>query len=61
MISDPVSNGIEPPTRLVLPPCGTIACPASWQSPTTAATSSVLAGRITAAALPVKRPRHSER
>jgi hypothetical protein len=45
--------GVAPPHSPVLPPCGTIATPASAQARTTAATSSVLPGKTTQRALPV--------
>ncbi len=48
----PLESGTEAPTRLVLPPCGTKATPASRQASTTAATSAVLPGRTTQRALP---------
>jgi hypothetical protein len=48
----PLSSGTPPPTRPVLPPCGTMLTSCSPQACTTAATSSVLPGRTTASALP---------
>ena len=58
-ISRPFSSGVPPPTRPVLPPCGTTATFSAAHSPTTAATSPVLAGRTTASALPAKFSRQS--
>ena len=58
MPAKPIS-GTEPPTRPVLPPCGTIGMPASAQMPTTAAVSAVLAGRTSIAARPSQSPRSS--
>src|SRR3546814_13873308 len=51
-ISRPCSNGIEPPHRLVLPPCGTIGTPACAQRATTFATSSVAPGRTSIGVAP---------
>ena len=48
----PSSAGVAPPTIEVLPPCGTIGARASAHSRTTCASSSVLAGRITAGVRP---------
>jgi hypothetical protein len=48
----PEPSGTEAPHRLVLPPWGTIGMRSSASSVTTRATSSVLAGRTTAAARP---------
>ena len=65
-ICRPDSSGVEPTTRPVLPPCGTMPRPLSGccvkklaQALTTCATSSVLAGRTTASALPRLRLRQS--
>ena len=55
----PLSLGIEPTTKPVLPPCGTMLTLAFAQALTVAATSSVLAGRTTASALPRERLRQS--
>ena len=49
---DPSSDTAAPPTIDVFPPCGTIGTPRSTQSSTTAATSSVEAGRTTAGVAP---------
>ena len=46
-ISGRAPVGTDPPTRPVLPPCGTTATPPRAQSATTRATSSVLPGRTT--------------
>ena len=51
-ISWPLWSGVPPPTMPVLPPCGTIAIFSAAQSFTTAATSSVVAGRTMASAVP---------
>ena len=48
----PDESGTAPPQSPVFPPWGTTATPASRHSATTAATSSVLPGRTTAAARP---------
>ena len=45
-------RGTEPPTRPVLPPCGTTAMPASEQIRMQAETSAVDAGRATSSAGP---------
>ena len=55
----PVSSGVEPTDRPVLPPCGIRLTLCSAQALTTAATSLVLAGRTTASALPRVRLRQS--
>ena len=55
----PLSSGTEPPTRLVLPPCGTTATPCRAHRRITAATSAVLPGRTTASARPCQRLRQS--
>ena len=55
----PLASGTPPPTRPVLPPCGTTLAPWAAQARTTAATSAVLAGRTTASARPWKRLRQS--
>src|SRR5690348_3465070 len=52
-------HGVAPPINPVLPPCGTIAMPWAWQSFTIFETSSVVAGRTTAAACPASEPRQS--
>ena len=52
----PEPSGTEPPTNPVLPPWGTTAAPDAEHHASTAATSSVDAGRTTAAARPTKRP-----
>ena len=52
----PEPSGTPPPTSPVLPPCGTVATPASWHAVTTAATSSVDPGRTTASARPAWTP-----
>ncbi len=44
--------GTDAPERPVLPPCGTIAMPASAHRRTTADTSAVVAGRTTPRAAP---------
>src|SRR5581483_1688836 len=49
-------RGTPPPTRPVLPPWGTTGRPAVDSAAMTAAASSVLPGRTTAAARPAKRP-----
>ena len=49
--------GWLPPVRPVLPPCGTMATPASAQMRTMAATSSVLLGRRTAGTAPCQSSR----
>ena len=49
---DPKPVEAEAPQRLVLPPWGTMATPASERSATTRATSPVVAGFTTAAARP---------
>ena len=51
--------GTEPPHRPVLPPCGTIATPASAHRRTTADTSAVVAGRTTPTAAPLNCLRQS--
>ena len=51
-----VCRGTPPPTRPVLPPCGTTAAPESAQRPTTAATCWASAGRATSKASPRNRP-----
>ena len=51
-ISRPSSCGVPPPDMPVLPPCGQIATFSAAQSFTTAATSSVVAGRTIASAVP---------
>ena len=51
-ISRPSSCGVAPPDMPVLPPWGTIATFSAAQSFTTADTSSVVAGRTIASALP---------
>ena len=48
----PLASGTEPPHMPVLPPCGTMATPASAHARTTAATSAVVPGRTTARAAP---------
>jgi hypothetical protein len=48
----PAARGTEPPQRLVLPACGTIATPWAAHSATTLETSSVFAGRTTPAPEP---------
>jgi hypothetical protein len=48
----PLGSGTEPPTKPVLPPCGTIGVPFAAQALTTAATSAVEPGRTTANARP---------
>ncbi|VEI23582.1 Uncharacterised protein [Bordetella bronchiseptica] len=48
----PLSSGVAPPHRPVLPPCGTSGAPCAWHNRTTAATSSALPGRATASARP---------
>ena len=53
----PESSGTEPPTRPVLPPCGTIGTRCSAHSATTRATSSVLLGRTTQMPLPLNSSR----
>ncbi|MNT47237.1 hypothetical protein D3C72_1839350 [compost metagenome] len=55
----PEVSGVDPTTRPVLPPCGTMAVPLAAQALTTAATSSVEPGRTTARALPCSRRRQS--
>ena len=55
----PELSGVEPTTRPVLPPCGTMDTPAAAQALTTAATSPVEPGRTTARALPRARLRQS--
>ena len=55
----PLPSGVLPTDRPVLPPCGTIATPASAQARTTAATSAVEPGRTTARDLPWERLRQS--
>ena len=55
----PWSSGTPPPTRPVLPPCGTSVTPAAAQALTTAATSAVEPGRTTARARPCQRLRQS--
>src|SRR5580704_6590385 len=57
----PSSGGTPPPTRPVFPPCGTIGSLASAQIRTTAATSSVDAGRTTSRVAPRQRRRASTR
>ena len=47
-----LQSGTEAPQRLVLPPCGTMGMRSSERSATTRETSSVFAGRTTAAARP---------
>ena len=51
--------GTPPPTRPVLPPCGTTGTPAAAQARTTAATSAVVRGRTAARASPRKTCRGS--
>ncbi len=51
-ISRPSWCGVPPPIMPVLPPCGTTATFSAAQSFTTSATSSELAGRTTASAVP---------
>ena len=48
-------RGTEPPTRLVLPPCGTTPTPASAQARRQSPTSDALPGRTTASAGPLNR------
>lgn len=48
-------TGTLPPTRPVLPPCGTTASPRLWQWRITADTSAVVFGRSTAPAVPRNR------
>ena len=50
------SRGTLPPTRPVLPPCGTSGAPALAHAATTAAVSAVSPGRTTSATSPAKRP-----
>jgi hypothetical protein len=47
------SNGVAPPHRPVLPPCGTIATPPSAHKVTRLATSAVDCGYATSAARPL--------
>ncbi len=58
-ISPPSGCGTDAPVRPVLPPCGTIGVRVSLQMATTRATSSVEAGRTTAAARPGGNSRRS--
>ena len=53
-ISLPASDGIWPPTRPVLPPCGTIGVRVSLASFRIAATSATLPGRSTSGVRPVE-------
>ena len=55
----PLLSGVEPTTRPVLPPCGTMLAPAAAQALTTSATCCVLPGRTTASAVPRTRLRQS--
>src|SRR5215472_15488174 len=45
-------DGTDPPTKLVLPPCGTIGAPCAAHALITSATSAVEAGLTTHAAAP---------
>ncbi len=56
----PRRRGTEPPTRPVLPPCGTTSMPASRQQEMTFATCAVSAGRATARHGAPKRPVQSD-
>ena len=53
--------GVCPPTRPVLPACGTTGMPCSWASARIRDTSSVVPGRSTIDARPSYMPRHSRR
>jgi len=55
------AHGVAPPTRPVLPPCGTMATSAAAQTATTRATSPVQPGRTTHKACPMYLPRQSVR
>ncbi len=57
--SEPSSLGTAPPTMEVLPPCGTIGVPAAAHRRTTAASSAVVPGRMTALVRPWYRRRQS--
>gem|GEM_PF-5226347 len=57
----PLASGTLPSTSPVLPPWGTSATRHCAQARTKAATCSTVAGRSTASALPVWRPRQSVR
>mmetsp|Transcript_5486 Transcript_5486/g.23224 ORF Transcript_5486/g.23224 Transcript_5486/m.23224 type:complete len:205 (-) Transcript_5486:135-749(-) len=49
--SAPAATGTPPPTRPVLPPCGTTGTPARWHAASTAETCCVVCGRATASAM----------
>ncbi|MBB1599042.1 hypothetical protein A9977_03175 [Variovorax sp. UMC13] len=57
----PLSSGVAPPDRPVLPPCGTTGTRWAWHQRTMAATSCALSGWATAQAAPVHFRRQSVR